>query len=154
MCLHHHIHWHNSCALHPLFILCCSWMHCVCDHPPHFSHPCTPSPLLLHSNIIHLAIFFCPNLMFTIFLNSLGHVLNLSAKFCHFWNCFGWVQKWCKFEFNSNLNYFSASKNVQTNLFKYYINWRSQGYFYISLTLPQIPSAFLLLFLVEEIEEK
>ena len=61
--------------------------------------------------------FLVPPLMFIYFLIVILHALYVSVKFHPFWSCFGRVQKWSKFEFNSNLIYFSTSENCQVNLF-------------------------------------
>ena len=69
-------------------------------------------------------------------------ILNLSDKRHLYCSCFGWVQKWLKFEFNSNLNYFYAFKNVQTNLFKYFINPGLHIYLYLCEFPSQNPWPF------------
>ena len=141
--LHCHVHliiycimllsW-SSCALPLIYVVCCSsW--CVCITPCHLSlkpWPCIiTSPFLLLSCFLQVTLF-PPPLMFIYFLMILLHALYLSIKFHPFWSCFGWVQKWSKFEFNSNMIYFSASKNAQLNFIKFHITPGSWGYFHIS----------------------
>ena len=69
-------------------------------------------------------------------------ILNLSDKRHLFWSCFGWVKKWLKFEFYSNLNYFYTFKNGQNNLFKYCINPRLHIYLYLCEFPSQNPWPF------------
>ena len=88
--------------------------------------------------------------MFILSLKVLYIAYTLSAKFHPIWSCFGWVQKWLKFEFNSNLDYFLPLKNCQVNLFKSCINSGLQGYSHISLNPLHYTCAFLSCFLSEE----
>ena len=77
--------------------------------------------------------------MFILSLLILNHSYTLSAKFQILCACFGRVQKWLKFEFNSNLNYFSIYKICQVHLFKLCIMQGLQIHSHISLT----PSLYL-----------
>ena len=102
-------------------------------------------PLLL---LLYASEFFPAPLMFIIFIMLVLHALYLSAKYNHFWSCFGWVQKWHKFELNSNLNYFYILKNAQSNLLKFCTNSGLRIYSHISLTPSLLCLRFSLLFSV------
>ena len=138
------------------FIMLIMWVafFMLCVHQPLLSfssHMPMYHHLSLPSSFMFLQVtLFPPPLMFIYFLMILLHALYLSIKFHPFWSCFGWVQKWLKFEFNSNLFYFYTSKNSQSNLFKFYINPESQICFYLILIPFQTPWPFLA-FLFEEI---
>ena len=105
-CFHeHHVHCTHPYVTCYFRLVCASALAISLSSHAHVSSP-LPSPFLhvFASDIIP------PPLMFIYFLMILLHALYLSVKYHPFWSCFGWVQKWLKFEFNSNLNYFSIYK--------------------------------------------
>ena len=75
--------------------------------------PKTPSPSSSSSflAIISSDIFWFRK-MFILFLMTADHAKTLPSIFQLFWTCFGWVQKWHKFELNPNLFYFFTSKKL------------------------------------------
>ena len=114
--------------LHVTFML---WVHqpllSLSQAMPMYHH------LSLPSSFMFLQVtLFPPPLMFIHFLVTLLNALHLYVKFYLIWSWFGWVQKWSKFEFNSNMIYFSASKNAQLNFIKFHITPGSWRYFHIS----------------------
>jgi hypothetical protein len=109
----HHAH-HVGCILH---VVCASALDISLS-----SHALVSSPLPSFFLHVFASDIFPLPLMFIYFLVILLLALYFSVKFHSFWSCFGWVQKWLKFEFNSNLNYFYILKNGQSNLFKYCIS--------------------------------
>ena len=104
-------------------------------------YPSKPHLLLPFFQIldIYLSDIFLPQIMFIISLQILQIVFLLSGKYHLFWSCFGWVKKWLKIEFNSNLYYFSTSKNCEDNLFEEHLFPVVEGCIYIS----HIPSPTL-----------
>ena len=134
------------------FIMLIMWVafFMLCVHQPLLSlssHMPMYHHLSLPSSFMFLQVtLFPPPLMFIYFLMILLHALYLSVKYHPFWSCFGWVQKWLKFEFNSNLNYFYILKNAQSNLFKFCTNSGLQGYSHISLNLLHYTCDFSILF--------
>ena len=120
-----------------------------------FSHASSPSPFSFYFlSFFASAAFFHSPLMYIFSLQILGHSCNLPVKFHLIWTWFGWGQKCLKFESNSNLEYFSSSKNVQTIFKIMCINLGAWGYFHISHTPLQSPCAFCSLFMFEEGEQQ